>query len=157
MNCPFCDPLIEHAVFAQSENFLAIYSIAPILPGHSLIIPKKHRQSVMEFNDSELTQMIVFTRNVTDLLLHAFKAESFNWSLQDMEAAGQTIAHLHLHVVPRYPGDLPDPGDWYPKIKNNYKEVLDSQNRKKLSEDEMVRIINRLRELAQKRLLYKPV
>ena len=146
MSCPFCDTRIADAVFARSENFLAVYNIAPIFPGHSLVIPRNHIESIMDLEEEKLTEMMVFSKKVTHLLLRVFKAESFNWSLQDKEAAGQTIAHLHMHIVPRLTGDLPDPGDWYPKIMKNYGEILDSASRAKLTSDEMIRIVSKLRK-----------
>lgn len=146
MSCPFCDTRIADAVFARSENFLAVYNLAPIFPGHSLVIPRNHIESIMDLGDEKLAEMMVFSRKVTGLLLRVFKAESFNWSLQDKEAAGQTIAHLHMHIVPRVIGDLPDPGDWYPRIMKNYGEILDSATREKLSSEEMFRIVAKLRK-----------
>jgi bis(5'-adenosyl)-triphosphatase len=156
MTCPFCDPHIQHSLFARSEHFLAVYNIAPILPGHSLIIPKKHIQSVMELDNLALTEMIRFTREVTEIVLMAFHADAFNWSVQEKHAAGQSIAHLHFHIVPRYPDDFPDPGDWYPKISSNYEEMLDNGNRKKLSDSDMKQIITQLRIIAGQRFLYSP-
>ena len=55
MNCPFCHTSIADAVFARSDNFLAVYNIAPIFPGHSLIIPRKHIESVMGLDEEKLT------------------------------------------------------------------------------------------------------
>lgn len=156
MTCPFCDPHIHDALFARSEQFIAVYNIAPILPGHSLIVPKQHIQSVMELDMLALSEMISFTRGVTEVVLMAFHADAFNWSLQEKQAAGQSIAHLHLHIVPRYPDDLPDPGDWYPRISSNYEEMLDNRNRKKLPDHEMKQIITQLRRIAGQRFLYNP-
>lgn len=154
MTCPFCELSIQDSVFARSQNFMAVYNLAPILPGHSLIIPKKHNQSVLELNQDELIEMTLFARNVTTLLLKAFKAEAFNWSVQDREAAGQTLVHLHMHIVLRYHGDMPEPGDWYPKIRHNFNEILDSVSRDKLSQQEMNQIVNRLRKSAADENLY---
>ena len=154
MFCPFCDTKIKSTVFATDDQFLAIYNLAPILPGHSLIIPRRHICSVMELNDAELSEMMIFARKVTDLLLTAFNAEAFNWSIQEKEAAGQSLAHLHLHIVPRYRGDLQEPGNWYPQIKNNYKDILDSGKRQKLSQHEMQQIVYRLRQLAKEKKLF---
>jgi len=145
MECPFCNDTVREAVFAQSDNFLALYNIAPIFPGHSLIIPGKHIESIQNLSDEQLSEMIIFSRKVTDGLLQVFKAESFNWSLQEKESAGQTIAHLHWHIVLRFPGDMPNPGDWYPKIKSNYREMLDSEFRTKLNAAEMKQIVKKLR------------
>jgi bis(5'-adenosyl)-triphosphatase len=145
MNCPFCEPSIENTAFARSENFLAIYNLAPIFPGHSLIIPRKHILSVLELPEDELTEMVHFTREVTRFLMREFKAEAFNWSVQDREAAGQSVNHQHTHVVLRYKGDMPDPGDWYPKIQQNYSRILDSEFREKLTAPEMSQIVDKLR------------
>jgi len=146
MKCPFCDHMISEAVFAESQNFLAVYNLAPILPGHSLIIPKQHLDSVLKLTDNELAEMAVFSRKITILLLKTFHADAFDWSLQENEAAGQTIPHLHMHIVLRFQGDFQNPGDWYPKIKNNCNDFLDSDKRKRLSRKEMKIIVARLRK-----------
>jgi bis(5'-adenosyl)-triphosphatase len=156
MDCPFCFPTVWTSVFAFNANFLGVYNLAPILPGHSLIVPRKHYHSIFEMSDPELSEMIVFTKKVTELLTDTFHAEAFNWSLQEKESAGQSVAHLHLHVVPRYQGDMPDPGDWYPMIRDNFGEILDSSNREKLSDQEMRQVVSRLRILAEERQLYFP-
>jgi bis(5'-adenosyl)-triphosphatase len=154
MNCPFCLSDIQTTVFARSSRFMAIYNMAPILPGHSLIIPKKHIQSIMELKEGEVTEMILFARKVTAMLMKIFKAESFNWSVQEGEAAGQTMSHLHMHIVLRFPGDMPDPGDWYPKIQENYNTMLDSKSRTRLKNSEMERIIQKLRENSKEEGLF---
>ncbi len=154
MNCPFCLPDVQTSVFARSRRFLAIYNIAPIFPGHSLIIPENHIQSMMELDDEEVAEMILFSRKVTNLLLKVFKAEAFNWSLQEGDTAGQTQTHLHMHIVLRFPNDIPDPGNWYPKIQQNYSEILDSMNRPKFKTDEMDKIVRKLRAQAKEEGLF---
>jgi bis(5'-adenosyl)-triphosphatase len=138
-------------VFAESENFLAIYNLAPILAGHSLIIPRKHVLSLLDLSDAEYHELMIFAKEVTNILLKAFNSDSFNWSIQDNHAAGQTVLHLHLHIVPRLVGDMSDPGDWYPEISNNYKEILDSNNRYRLSREEMGIIVSKLKAVAKSR------
>jgi diadenosine tetraphosphate (Ap4A) HIT family hydrolase len=100
----------------------------------------------------ELSEMIIFAKEATQILLEAFKSVSFNWSVQDSEAAGQKVSHLHLHIVPRYTGDLPDPGDWYPKINNNLNEILDSEGRDKLSQDQLEKIVAKLKRIGRDRV-----
>jgi bis(5'-adenosyl)-triphosphatase len=151
MECTFCEDKILDIAFAKSINFLAIYNLAPIFPGHTLIIPVNHIESVLELQSEELNEMIMFTRSVTTILLRTFKAEAFNWSVQDKEAAGQTIAHLHMHIVLRFKDDLPDPGDWYPKIQNNHSEILDSASRQRHTPDEMHQIVDLLRKESKMR------
>jgi diadenosine tetraphosphate (Ap4A) HIT family hydrolase len=148
MNCPFCQNRIQESVFAQSLNFFAIYNIAPIFAGHSLIIPKKHIVSMLNLSETDLSEMILFARKVTHIILRAFNSEAFNWSVQDQEAAGQTIAHLHMHIVPRHNTDMPEAGSWYSKISNNYNRILDSANRTKLTGEQMHQVVVKLRRIA---------
>lgn len=148
-NCSFCNSEVIDATFAESDNFRAIYNIAPILPGHSLVIPKWHIQSLIDLSDEELYEMITFGRNVVKKLLIAFHAQAFNWTIQEGEEAGQTVLHLHLHLIPRKPKDLLQPGDWYPLIReslNNYADVIDSESRPRLTSEEMKKIVYHLQK-----------
>lgn len=144
---PFDLKNAEDSVFAESANFAAIYNIAPILPGHSLIIPKRHVLSVLELSDSELAELMIFSKRVVEFLLKAFKADAFNWTIQDGEPAGQTVPHMHLHLIPRKEDDLPSPGDWYPLLKKAQTEVIDSDERVRLTSSQMRRIVSHLRKL----------
>jgi len=155
MNCPFCSTHIEEFVFAREGQFRAVYNIAPIFPGHTLIVPEKHIASLLELGENEVTEMILFSRKVTAMLLKVFNAEAFDWSVQDGDIAGQSQAHLHMHIVLRYPGDLPNPGDWYPLIQQNYGEILDSALRPKLKNSETERITKKLREKAGEEGLFE--
>jgi bis(5'-adenosyl)-triphosphatase len=118
--CPFCSTTNQRIAFASSASFIALYNIAPVLPGHSLIIPRIHVKSLRSLSDELISELFLFARQVTDLLLDFYKADAFDWSLQDNDSAGQTIPHLHLHIIIRHPSDLPEPGDWY--------QLLDSRN-----------------------------
>lgn len=146
MACPFCDKRVQEG-FLSSENFVAIYNIAPVLPGHSLIIPKKHVESLFDFTDAEVAEFMVLGRKVAFLLTKALNTDAFDWAVQEKEAAGQSVPHVHMHVVPRKVGDLPNPGDWYQELEKS--EVhIDSANRKKLSPEEMSSIVTMLRKKA---------
>jgi bis(5'-adenosyl)-triphosphatase len=148
-DCPFCRTNIHETVFAESENFRAIYNIAPILPGHSMIIPKRHLQSLMDLSDSELCEMMIFGRDVVRILLRAFDAAAFNWTIQEGEEAGQTVPHLHIHLIPRKSNDLPQPGDWYPLLRKSQLEVIDSDSRPRLTPHEMKEIVSRIKQVAE--------
>jgi bis(5'-adenosyl)-triphosphatase len=141
--CPFCHKNIQRAQFAESGGFRAIYNRAPILPGHSLIIPKQHIESLMELTESELAEMTIFARKVTSSLSKIFHAEAFNWCLQDGLAAGQTVPHLHLHLIPRLPADLPSPGDWYPLLEKSETEI-DSELRARLTPEQIDQIVQKI-------------
>jgi bis(5'-adenosyl)-triphosphatase len=145
MNCPFCPPNVERTKFAGSNNYLAIYNIAPILPGHVLIVPKKHIQRFLETDDSLFAEMMKFTKQIIRLLEKVFHAEGFDFTIQDGGPAGQTIEHLHAHLVPRKSGDLSDIGGWYPAISQKEKEFLDSFSREKIDDLHMQKIVTHLR------------
>lgn len=145
--CPFCSGEISDSVFMESDHFYAIYNIAPILPGHSLIITRAHRESFLEFSEIELEELGVFTSGVIRRLMKVFKADAFNYSLQDGVNAGQTVPHFHLHVIPRRENDLESPGDWYPMIEKAGNNQLDSSRRDRLSRDQLKKIVINLREV----------
>jgi bis(5'-adenosyl)-triphosphatase len=137
LNCPFCAPDIGEICFFETESFYTIYNRSPILPGHSLLIPKRHIESLFDFSDDELGEMMIHAKEAILILQKAFGCEGFNLSLQEKEEAGQSVVHFHLHLIPRKPDDLPNPGDWYPKLKGSQTKVLDSEKRPQLTREEM--------------------
>lgn len=143
--CPFCSPQVDGVVFAESARFRAIYNIAPILPGHSLIVPKAHKRGVLDLDDAEACEMSVFAKKVTGFLQAAFKSDGINWTIQDGASAGQSVSHLHLHLIPRSEGDLPHPGEWYPLLKQSTGRFIDDATRTKLSPDQLRAIVEHLR------------
>ena len=145
--CVFCQEKVQENYFLESENFLAIYNLAPILPGHSMVIPRKHHQSLMELSDAELSEMAIFARKTVRLLMKTFSVNAFNWTIQEGIEAGQTVPHLHLHLIPRAEKDLPQPGDWYPLLKASKEEIIDSEARRRHSYEEIVQISEKLRAL----------
>lgn len=146
-NCPFCHPNIENSAFLVSPHFYVIYNHAPFLPGHSLLIPKAHLNSVSAIPSDHYKEFLTIGTSATEVLLSTFNTFAFNWALQEGEAAGQTVEHLHFHLLPRYKKDLPDPGDWYPKLEDHMtSEHIDSSERPKLTKDEQHKVVNKLRE-----------
>ena len=148
ISCPFCEPEIRHLSFFENSKFIAIYNIAPILPGHALVIPKEHIISFFDLTDKDLFEFIKFSRQVVRILSKAFNTEAFNWTLQEKAEAGQSIAHMHIHIMPRKPEDLPHPGDWYPKLKYNIGDILDSYKRVRLTGDQLRATIEKLKSIA---------
>lgn len=144
-DCPFCQSEILKGMFDETDNFIAIYNAAPILPGHSLIIPRRHVASVLDLSEDELFEMVVFSRDTAKRLLRVFKATAFNWTVQDGAPAGQTVPHLHLHLIPRTEADLPSPGDWYPQLKRQQSELIDSDERIRLTDEQLESIATRIR------------
>jgi len=142
--CPFCNKA-EEFYFLESTHFAAIYNISPILPGHSMIIPKKHRESLFELSEDELSEFMMMGRNTAQFLAKVFDTDAFDWAIQEKEAAGQSVPHLHMHIVPRKIGDLKDPGAWYQALeKKNVKDV-DTFDSFRLEESQLLKITQMLR------------
>lgn len=148
-SCPFCDQNIMSSVFYRQGNTLAIYNIAPVLPGHSLIIPEKHITSLLDLSQQEMLEFFGTAQTALRILMRAFHTDAFDWSVQEKPEAGQTIEHLHLHIVPRLKGDLKQPGDWYPLIQNNDAGIIDSLNRQRIGREDMQQIVRELRKTAR--------
>jgi bis(5'-adenosyl)-triphosphatase len=149
-SCPFCNPTINTCVFLESDNFKVIYNIAPVLPGHSLVIPVHHFTSFTELSEVQLLEFMQMTREGIKILCNAFNTDAFDLSLQEKPEAGQTIEHLHLHIVPRLKNDLPRPGDWYPLVHKNDDNIIENEKRRRFSDREMEIIVEKLRAVAAK-------
>lgn len=148
-DCPFCAPEFRSSAFADDGCFMALHNIAPVLPGHSLVVPRRHAASLLDLDDDELCAMMRFARDATRLLARAFAADGFDWTIQDGAAAGQTVRHLHLHVIPRLAGDFPDPGDWYPRLMASRAAPIDSRDRLRMTGSDHARVTERLRSMLQ--------
>lgn len=150
--CPFEPQQVRDSTIMAANGFTLIANIAPILRGHSLVIPRRHVASLLDLSDEEITGFFLFARQATEMLVKVLGADGFNWSLQDGVPAGQTVGHLHVHIIPRYDGDLPDPGDWYPKLQAEITESgsanIDSDEREKLSSDELRAVAAAIRDRA---------
>lgn len=145
-DCLFCRKEIVDKSFSSTSRFSAFYNIAPILPGHSLIIPNTHYNSLFELSDDELSEMMVFARKITSVLKTVFNCDGFDWTIQDGVSAGQTVPHLHLHIIPRKPLDLAESNEWYSKIPENEKQMLDNRQRERLSDPDYIAITALLTE-----------
>lgn len=106
--CPFCC-LDESRIVSSNQYGFVIRDGFPISQGHSLVIPRRHLGSFFELSREERDALI-------DLLDHAkagidqeYQPDGYNIGINDGPAAGQTVPHLHIHLIPRYSGDQPDP------------------------------------------------
>jgi len=144
--CPFCNTEIENVSFLSSPNFYVICNRAPIVPGHSLVIPKMHFQSLLDLPLAYSHELMNLSLHAIRLLLKIFNADGFDWTVQDGGVAGQTVMHLHLHLIPRYKNDFPAPGDWYPALQHNEKVNIDSSDtREKHSQQALMEMADGLK------------
>lgn len=138
-SCPFCNPKVKEFSWLKTNKIRVIYNAYPILPGHSLVLPKRHVTSLLELEDSELNELFQIARKAILVLLRVFEGEGFDMSLQDGQAAGQTIPHLHVHIFPRKFGDLLSDRNWHAQL-------LDNQSRPRLADEELLCIVQNLKE-----------
>ncbi len=101
----FCDESVFKPVYYESKRFTVFLDIRPLLPGHSLIAPKRHVLYTTELNDSELLELRDVLGYVLPKLLRAYGADSYNVLINAGEHAGMMVKHLHLHIVPRSASD----------------------------------------------------
>ena len=146
--CVFCSKT-ERDFYLETDDMAAIYNISPILPGHSLVIPKRHVESLFDLTEREMVSFISLGREVAGLLTEMFKTDAFNMAIQEKEASGQSIPHLHMHVVPRILGDLPRPGDWYQALQGNGTSDIDTFERFQLTEKQLEEVTSRLKAWAK--------
>jgi diadenosine tetraphosphate (Ap4A) HIT family hydrolase len=107
-DCPFCriDPA---RIVAETELTLTLRDGFPVSPGHTLVIPKRHFADFFEATDAEAAEIWQALRTAAADLTGEQTPNGFNVGVNVGYAAGQTVMHLHVHLIPRYRGDQPDP------------------------------------------------
>jgi diadenosine tetraphosphate (Ap4A) HIT family hydrolase len=106
--CPFCSLPTERFVL-QSGYAVVIRDAFPVSPGHTLIIPKRHVASFFEVTEAERADLMSLLAAARDDLDREFRPAGYNVGINDGAAAGQTVPHLHVHLIPRFAGDREDP------------------------------------------------
>lgn len=106
MSCPFCEA--EDEVFGN-ELAYAKMDTYPVSKGHMLIIPRRHAETWFDLTEKEQTAMIRIADKAKKYLDEKYSPNGYNIGLNCGESAGQTIMHAHLHLIPRYVGDVPNP------------------------------------------------
>ena len=106
--CPFCSLSADRIVLG-SEHAVVIRDGFPISLGHTLIIAKRHVASFFEVTEAERTDLMSLLAAARNDLEREFHPAGYNIGINDGTAAGQTVPHLHIHLIPRYSGDLNDP------------------------------------------------
>ena len=106
--CPFCT-LPAWRIQGENDNAVLIRDAFPVSPGHSLVIPKRHVGSYFETTEAERTALHALLAEAKLAVEAEFAPHGYNIGINDGAAAGQTVPHLHMHLIPRYTGDVADP------------------------------------------------
>lgn len=107
-NCIFCkvaNGQIPSKTIYEDEEFRAILDLAPATKGHALILPKNHYANLFELPEETAKKAIVLAKKLGVRMVENLHADGFNLVQNNGEAAGQTVFHFHMHMIPRYKDD----------------------------------------------------
>ena len=136
--CLFCK-IIKGEIPArkvyEDASTIAFLDINPANPGHTLVVPKKHSEDITKADSHDLAKAMEVVKSITQKLKEKMNAIGVNVLQNNGHAAGQIVAHIHFHVIPRYPNDV----------------VVISYQRAHLSDMEMEEIRKKLSEQSERK------
>lgn len=104
--CPFCNrAVLNYQKFYEDDLVLALYTHKPIMPGHCLVIPKRHVERFELLTDAEATQICRVIKKVNRAAAKVFNASAYLLLQKNGQEVGQTVPHVHFHYIPRQAGD----------------------------------------------------
>jgi histidine triad (HIT) family protein len=124
-NCIFCSIIEgrEPSVEIQRDNgFLVLMDKYPINPGHALLMPTKHYETLLQMPPAEVGKLYSLVPTIAKAIVSAVKADGFNVGQNNGIAANQIVPHVHVHIVPRFLDDSPD-GKWPSRRVAPYAEI----------------------------------
>ncbi len=106
--CIFCKIIngdIPSKKVYEDDDVLAILDISQATKGHTLVLPKKHYANLLEIPNDEYIKVMTRAKEITNKIVTNLNADGCNILNNCKEAAGQTVMHYHVHIIPRYNGD----------------------------------------------------
>ncbi len=133
-NCIFCkiaNGEIPSTTLYEDEDFRVILDLGPATRGHALLLPKNHFANLFELDDETAQKAILVAKKMAGKMKDALGADGFNLVQNNGEAAGQTVFHFHMHLIPRYENDnagiLWEPGETTPEDMAEVKRLVDGE------------------------------
>jgi diadenosine tetraphosphate (Ap4A) HIT family hydrolase len=108
-DCPFCARIDVGDVAGSSQGAVAIPDAYPVAPGHTLVCPRRHVEDLFHLTDDEWDEVWSLVRVMRRELAATLDADGWNIGVNIGPAAGQTVEHAHVHLIPRRSGDVADP------------------------------------------------
>lgn len=110
-NCLFCrfEDRSVNKIFIQSANFYARYDNYPAVPGHVEVVPKRHVESFFELTKAEAAEAYELLKEARSQLAERYAPAGYTIGINEGRAAGRSVDHLHIHLIPRHDGDVADP------------------------------------------------
>ncbi len=106
--CPFCKSDFYRLSESDRENILVVKDLNPVTPGHRLVVPRVHYESLLELTPTLVGELFQVAAKVAREAVSS-GADGFNLGINDGAVAGQSVPHVHIHVIPRYLGDVENP------------------------------------------------
>ncbi|TRZ80761.1 HIT family protein [bacterium] len=127
-NCLFCKiikgEIPSHKIY-EDEKTLAFLDVNPVSRGHALVISKKHAKNLFDISKQDLIAVSMTIKKIAKILKNKLGAEGINILQANEEVAGQSVFHIHFHIVPRYQNDKLTLFPHKRYLKNDFKEILD--------------------------------
>ena len=117
-SCIFCQKT-KNEILCANELAIAFYDNYPVNKGHALVVPKRHVQTFFEADPAELAAINELIFQLKNILDEKYKPAGYNIGVNVGHAGGQTVFHLHFHVIPRYLGDVEDPRGGVRRVKKS--------------------------------------
>ena len=106
--CAFCQ-LPQNRIVDSNDHALVVRDAYPVSEGHTLVIPRRHIGSFFELRPQEREAMMALLDASKAVIDRELQPDGYNIGINDGPAAGQTVPHLHMHLIPRYKNDVADP------------------------------------------------
>jgi diadenosine tetraphosphate (Ap4A) HIT family hydrolase len=137
----FCSRRVERQIYLRTRHMRVLYDIAPVLPGHSLIVPKRHVEQLTELRPAELLDLFATLKRIVPVLdgLYGKGSNSYDLVAQVGPYSSRTISHVHIHVMPRSKNDRYH-GSMGAEV------PMGMRHARKLSDAEVKREVGRLRK-----------
>ena len=148
--------ILASQVFHKTEHSFALVNLRPLVPGHVLVVSNRIAPLMDDLHDHEYDDLWRTVRKVQRALKTKYNCDAFNVAVQDGEGAGQSVPHVHIHILPRYRGDLERNDDIYDQLEMWAPREEDSQKKKRLEvPDDSERKDRTLEEMAEEASIYK--
>ncbi|MEX0920480.1 MAG: HIT family protein [Candidatus Pacearchaeota archaeon] len=108
VECIFCKIVkgdVPTEKIYEDSNFVAFADANPVAEGHTLVIPKKHFETILDLDEEIAKGYLGFVKKVAEDLLKKYNSEGFNVVVNNGKSAGQVVNHVHFHIIPRKKGD----------------------------------------------------
>ena len=148
--------ILASQIFLKTEHSFALVNLRPLVPGHVLVVSNRIAPVLSDLNDHEYDDLWRTVRKVQRVLKQQYNCDAFNVAVQDGASAGQSVPHAHIHILPRYRGDLERNDDIYDQLEMWAPKEKDSQKKKRLEvPDDSERRDRTMEEMAEEASIYQ--